>query len=70
MKYTLVFFVLGLHLITVQTSAQEEEPDINVEETAELFLEDYSDDFQEYFFEGLKQKAIENHDKAIHLFLK
>lgn len=70
MKYTLVFFVLGLLLITVQASAQEEEPDINIEETSELFLEDYSDDFQENFFEGLKQKSIENHDKAIHLFLK
>ncbi|MFD0863081.1 tetratricopeptide repeat protein [Sungkyunkwania multivorans] len=34
-------------------------------ESAELTLEDYSDEFQEHFFEALKQKGIENYDKAI-----
>ncbi len=51
--------------------AQEDPtPDIDVENSAEVFLEAYSDDFQENFFEGLKQKGIENYDKAINLFLK
>jgi len=44
-------------------SAQEED-------SAEVFLEQYSDDFQENFFEALKQKGIENYDKAINLLLK
>ena len=39
------------------------------EESAELYLEDYTDEFQEVFFEALKQKGIENYDKAINLFL-
>lgn len=62
------FFLLGalslLSQLAVGTiSAQEEE-------SAELFLEEYTDEFQENFFEALKQKSIQNYDKAIHLFLK
>lgn len=38
--------------------------------SSELYLEDYSDEFQENFFEGLKQKGIGNHDRAIARFLK
>ena len=44
-------------------SAQEEE-------SAELSLIEYTDEFQELFFEALKQKGIENYDKAINLLLK
>ena len=40
------------------------------QESAELYLEEYTDEFQENFFEGLKQKAIGNHDRAISHFLK
>ncbi len=40
------------------------------EESAEVYLEDYTDEFQERFFEALKQKGIENYDKAINLFLE
>ncbi len=40
------------------------------EESAELYLEEYTDEFQEVFFEALKQKGIENYDKAINLFLE
>ena len=40
------------------------------EESAEVFLDDYSDTFQEHFFEGLKQKGIENYDRAIHALLQ
>ena len=41
-----------------------------IEDTAEVFLEEYSDEFQEYFFEALKQKGIENYDRAINMLLK
>ncbi len=40
------------------------------EESAEVYLEEYSDQFQEVFFEALKQKSIENYDRAINLFLE
>lgn len=56
-----IFFVLAL--ITFSGMSQEEE-------SAELYLEEYSDQFQEVFFEALKQKGIENYDKAINLFLE
>ena len=39
-------------------------------ESAELTLEAYTDAFQECFFEALKQKGIENYDKAINLLLQ
>ena len=62
---------MGFLLIPIQLHAQEEPaPEIDVEESAEVFLEAYSDEFQENFFEALKQKGIENYDKAINLFLK
>ncbi|APU10216.1 hypothetical protein A5M85_07945 [Cellulophaga lytica] len=40
-----------------------------IENSADVFLEEYSDDFQEAFFEGLKQKGIENYDRAVNSFL-
>ena len=52
-----------------QSYAQEEQ-EIEVEQSAEVFLEDYSDEFQENFFEGLKQKGIRNYDRAITRFLE
>tara|TARA_R110002020_G_scaffold122487_7_gene277998 strand:- start:9689 stop:10606 length:918 start_codon:yes stop_codon:yes gene_type:complete len=39
-------------------------------ESAEVSMEDYSDTFQEKFFEALKQKGIENYDRAITLFME
>jgi len=51
-------------------SSQETNPDIQEEESAEVSLEEYSDDFQENFFEALKQKGIENYDKSINLLLE
>ena len=62
-------FVLGIYLFSANIYAQEEEQ-IDVEESAEVFLEQYTDEFQENFFEALKQKGIENYDKAINLLLK
>ena len=43
---------------------------IEQEESAEVFLEDYTDEFQETFFEALKQKGIQNYDRASNLLLK
>ncbi|MER3319431.1 MAG: hypothetical protein RIB79_14155 [Allomuricauda sp.] len=44
--------------------AQEEQ------ESADVYLEEYTDEFQENFFEALKQKGIQNYDRAVDLFLK
>ena len=40
------------------------------EESAEISLEAYSDTFQEKFFEALKEKGIENNDRATALLLE
>lgn len=48
----------------------QEEQEIDIEQSAEVFLEEYSDAFQENFFEGLKQKGIRNYDRAINYFLE
>lgn len=40
------------------------------EESAAVSLEELTDEFQEHFFEGLKQKGIENYDKAVNSFLE
>ena len=68
--FKITLFVTWLLFLPVEIFGQEETPKIEIEQSAEVFLEDYSDDFQENFFEGLKQKGIENYDKAINLFLK
>ncbi|MGB5820124.1 MAG: hypothetical protein WBG90_11625 [Saonia sp.] len=68
MKLHILLFCLGVFCTPWQTFAQEKE--IQVEQSAEVFLEEYSDDFQENFFEALKQKGIENYDKAINLLLE
>ncbi len=58
------FLLLVLGNITPELSYAQEEG------AADLFTEEYTDEFQEKFFEGLKQKGIENYDKAILLFLE
>ncbi|MBC8755289.1 hypothetical protein H2O64_11430 [Kordia sp. YSTF-M3] len=40
------------------------------EESAEISLEENIDEFQEHFFEALKQRGIENYDRAIDALLK
>ncbi|UII77548.1 hypothetical protein LV716_07200 [Flagellimonas sp. HMM57] len=62
------FFVFGLLFSTTFYSQEEEK--INVEQSSEVFLEEYTDEFQEAFFEALKQKGIQNYDRAIDLFLE
>ena len=66
-SFRVFLFLIGLFGSSL-CSAQEGE--LKVEDSAEVFLEEYSDDFQENFFEALKQKGIENYDKAIPLLLK
>ena len=61
-RFRIVFYILGFLLVPTILLAQEEE-------SAELYLDDYTDEFQEVFFEALKQKGIENYDKSINLFL-
>jgi len=46
---TLFIGIMGLVLVPIASNAQEEQ-EINVEQSAEVFLEEYSDDFQENFF--------------------
>lgn len=65
-----ISLLIGLIVIPSLSYAQEKEPEINVEESAEVFLEEYSDEFEEVFFEALKQKGIENYDRAINLLLE
>ena len=40
------------------------------QESAELTLEEYTDEFQEHFFEALKQEGIENYERAIEELFK
>ena len=70
-----IFFCLGFILMcvcTLQIAYAQEEPSriIQEEESAEVFLEEYTDEFQEAFFEATKQKGIQNYDRAINLFLE
>ena len=61
--YVLKFVLLLGLLLPLRSIAQEEE-------SAGISLEEYNDEFQELFFEALKQKGIENYDKAINALLK
>ena len=60
----LLNIALLLALLTPFRSIAQEE------ESAEISLEDNTDVFQELFFEALKQKGIENYDKAINALLE
>ncbi|ASV30150.1 tetratricopeptide repeat protein [Maribacter cobaltidurans] len=71
MKQTIpmIMFYIGASIVPGIVLCQEEGP-ITEEESAEVSFEEYSDEFQESFFEGLKQQGIQNYDKAINAFLK
>ena len=58
--------LLGIKLLFVPALVFTQE----ITESAEVMLEAYTDEFQECFFEALKQKGIENYDKAINQLLK
>ena len=62
-NFRIFISIAGLFLGTLTVLSQEEE-------SAEVYLEEYTDEFQEIFFEAIKQKGIENYDKAINLFLE
>ncbi|MDF4201531.1 hypothetical protein PXD56_01105 [Maribacter sp. SA7] len=66
-------FFLGLFFgvfITPSWTYAQENQELEVEQSSEVFLEEYSDTFQENFFEGLKQMGIRNYDRAITYFLE
>jgi tetratricopeptide (TPR) repeat protein len=67
--FSITAIFIGVLITPRYALAQEEKP-IDIEKSAAVFLEDYTDEFQENFFEALKQKGIENYDKAINLLLK
>lgn len=66
--FSITKIFVGILFTPLQVPAQEKP--MEVEQSAEVFLEEYSDTFQEKFFEALKQKGIENYDKAINLLLE
>jgi predicted Zn-dependent protease len=63
MKGQKYFWVLLLMLGSGMAHGQEEG-------SADLFTESYTDQFQEAFFEALKQKGIENYDRSEALMLE
>ncbi|WP_339143943.1 tetratricopeptide repeat protein [Croceitalea sp. MTPC5] len=71
-KWFLYGMLVAYYLLVWGTCHAQEEPGktIDVEESSEVFLEEYTDEFQETFFEALKQKGIQNYDRAANLFLK
>ena len=58
-----ILILLGLGIFSSALAAQEKNQLQEV--TMEDDLGNVSDEFQEHFFEALKQKAIENYDKAL-----
>ena len=67
-KYFLIISFFALLSFSLSVTAQEKgKPLENVSSDS---LGDVEDVFQEYFFEALKQKAIENYTKAIDALLK
>lgn len=63
-KYRYLLLLLGMFIcIPEYVHAQEEE-------SAEISLEENIDEFQEHFFEALKQRGIENYDRAVDELLK
>ena len=61
-----IFYILfGLFTIPQISSAQ-----VDFNKTPDDDLGDVSDEYQELFFEALKQKGIENYDKAVTALLK
>lgn len=67
-RLQILAWILGLIMFPVDYYAQEKE--ISETGSAEVFLEEYTDEFQEKFFAALRQKSIGNYDRAINLFLE
>lgn len=66
------FILIATSLLMAMPGIAQEQPSkiIQEEESSEVFLEEYTDKFEETFFEALKQKGIENYDRAINLLLE
>jgi tetratricopeptide (TPR) repeat protein len=64
-RIALLWMCLAVSTMTWSTGHAQEE-----QESSEVYLEEYTDEFQESFFEALKQKGIQNYDRAVDLFLK
>ncbi|MGB5370606.1 MAG: hypothetical protein WBN18_09260 [Flavobacteriaceae bacterium] len=69
-KLNLFFLAISLFITLPTLIGQDLDQEIPMDGDAEVSLEVYSDEFQEFFFEALKQKGIENYDKAIALLLE
>ncbi len=70
MKDLFSSLIILLTLLFPFMECHAQDDDLKIEESSEVFLDEYSDEFQELFFEALKQKGIENSDKAINLLLQ
>ena len=70
MKKLIFLGVLFGVFVTPRLANAQENQELEVEQSSEVFLEEYSDTFQENFFEGLKQMGIRNYDRAITYFLE
>ncbi len=66
--YLKIAFSLTLLFFSADVNSQEEQKVIQIESQDDLGNVD--DAFQENFFEALKQKAIENHEKAVDALIK
>ena len=67
MKYKIyiLFFILGIFLIPQITYSQ-----VDFNKKPDDDLGDFEDEFQELFYEALKQKGIENYDRSAEALLK
>ena len=66
----LLFVSIVILFATLQKSVGQEIQNELAEENAAVFLDEYTDVFLDTFFEALKQKGIQNYDRAINLLLK
>ena len=64
-KISILVFIFGMVFIPQTNYAQ-----VDFNKTPDDDLGNIEDKFQEYFFEALKQKGIENYDRAIKALLK
>lgn len=61
----IILFVFGTVLVPISSFAQ-----VDFNKKPDDDLGNVEDEFQEHFYEGMKQKGIENYDRAIVSFLK
>ena len=64
-KYNISIFLFGILCIPQLSIAQ-----VDFNKTSNDDLGNVEDKYQEYFFEALKQKGIENYDRSIEALLK